>query len=289
MGGYNAGEIASWNGHYLHWHGNESLAGTGRDYAPATDVAGAGVVCGNANHAILGASLSNPQYSGMGTTLVVGVFSAIASSSAISGIHAATACAQGVAANHARPFLVAGTGRCRHIDQEQAAASSNRNLVTRALGVEPHMQNGSERISVAPSDLFVMCSDGLTDMVNDEELADLLCAPGSLEEKQGCSLTRPMPTAVVITSAYCWCRRLPEGKTQPHVPSFGLCLTDSNITNHQIRVDHHAQNDRFDRRRRHQRSATHQRAHDAGPPPVQRHRDRQPGGERRTRGHPHDA
>jgi protein phosphatase len=25
---------------------------------------------------------------------------------------------------------------------------------------------------VAPSDLFVMCSDGLTDMVNDEELAD---------------------------------------------------------------------------------------------------------------------
>ena len=38
---------------------------------------------------------------------------------------------------------------------------------------------------VAPSDLFVMCSDGLTDMVNDEELADLLRTPGSLEEKAG--------------------------------------------------------------------------------------------------------
>ena len=166
----------------------------------------------NANHAILGASLSNPQYSGMGTTLVVGVFQCDRLILGHIGIHAATACAQGVAANHARPFLVAGTGRCRHIDPEQAAASSNRNLVTRALGVEPHVQMEVNEFQVAPSDLFVMCSDGLTDMVNDEELADLLCTPGSLEEKAGLLIDTANAHGGRDNVSVCWCRRLPEEK-----------------------------------------------------------------------------
>ena len=69
------------------------------------------------------------------------------------------------------------------LTREQAAASSSRNLVTRALGVEPNVQMEVNEFQVAPSDLFVMCSDGLTDMVNDDDLAQLMRTPAPLEEK----------------------------------------------------------------------------------------------------------
>lgn len=75
MGGYNAGEIASGMAiTYICTEMSRWLAQAGTT-PPATDVWRALELCvENANHAILGASLSNPQYSGMGTTLVVGVF-----------------------------------------------------------------------------------------------------------------------------------------------------------------------------------------------------------------------
>jgi protein phosphatase len=66
---------------------------------------------------------------------------------------------------------------------QQAALSSNRNLVTRALGVEPNVMMEVNEFQVAPNDLFLMCSDGLTDMVADADLAELVRAPVPLEEK----------------------------------------------------------------------------------------------------------
>lgn len=54
--------------------------------------------------------------------------------------------------------------------QEEAQRSTNRNYVTRALGVEPtvDVEVGEER--VAPGDHYVLCSDGLPDMVEDEDI-----------------------------------------------------------------------------------------------------------------------
>jgi protein phosphatase len=66
---------------------------------------------------------------------------------------------------------------------QQAAASSNRNLVTRALGVEPHVQMEVNEFQVAPHDLFLMCSDGLTDMVSDADLAEMVRASLPLQDK----------------------------------------------------------------------------------------------------------
>lgn len=65
---------------------------------------------------------------------------------------------------------------------QQAALSSNRNLVTRALGAGAHVMEVNE-FQVAPNDLFLLCSDGLTDMVPDMEIAELVCTPIPLEEK----------------------------------------------------------------------------------------------------------
>src|SRR3989344_5754817 len=75
VGGYNAGEVASGMATSFIRCGMGRWLGQAGSAPQSTDVRRALEICvENANHAILGASLSNPQYAGMGTTLVVGVF-----------------------------------------------------------------------------------------------------------------------------------------------------------------------------------------------------------------------
>lgn len=52
----------------------------------------------------------------------------------------------------------------------EAARSTNRNYVTRALGVEPMVDVEIHEDSVLPGDVYLMCSDGLSDMVDDEDI-----------------------------------------------------------------------------------------------------------------------
>jgi protein phosphatase len=54
--------------------------------------------------------------------------------------------------------------------QEEAQRSSNRNYVTRALGVEPTVEVEVQEIEVHKSDYLLLCSDGLPDMVEDEDI-----------------------------------------------------------------------------------------------------------------------
>ena len=53
------------------------------------------------------------------------------------------------------------------ITPEQAAFSANKNLVTRAVGVEDTVLLETHQHDVLPSDLFLLCSDGLSDMLDD--------------------------------------------------------------------------------------------------------------------------
>jgi serine/threonine protein phosphatase PrpC len=54
--------------------------------------------------------------------------------------------------------------------REEAERSTNRNYVTRALGVEAGVDVEIQEVPVEPDDLFILCSDGLCDMVDDEEI-----------------------------------------------------------------------------------------------------------------------
>lgn len=185
MGGYNAGEVASGMATtFVRTEMARWLAQAGA--APqSTDVRRALEICvENANHAILGASLSNPHYASMGTTLVVGIFSG---SRLILGHIGDSRCyrlrdgaMRQITRDHSwlQEQVDAGI-----LTAQQAAQSSSRNLVTRALGVEPSVLMEINEFEVAPGDLFLMCSDGLTDMVADDVLAELLRAPLSLGEK----------------------------------------------------------------------------------------------------------
>lgn len=54
--------------------------------------------------------------------------------------------------------------------QEEAQRSTNRNYVTRALGVEPVVDVEIQEVDVQPDDVFLLCSDGLPDMVEDDDI-----------------------------------------------------------------------------------------------------------------------
>ena len=53
---------------------------------------------------------------------------------------------------------------------EEAQRSTNRNYVTRALGVEPTVEVEVHEHEVLPDDVYLLCSDGLPDMVEDEDI-----------------------------------------------------------------------------------------------------------------------
>ena len=54
--------------------------------------------------------------------------------------------------------------------QEEAETSLSKNLVTRALGIERSVAVDITEVEVLPNDLFALCSDGLHDMVDDEDI-----------------------------------------------------------------------------------------------------------------------
>jgi PPM family protein phosphatase len=152
-----------------------SQAGSG---VSAKDVRRALEICvENANRSIFNAANSNPHYVGMGTTLVVGVFQ---DTRLMIGHIGDSRCyrlrgdefAQ-ITKDHSllQEQLDAGL-----ITPEQAAQSNNKNLVTRALGVEDSVQTEVNEYRVELGDLYVMCSDGLSDMVGDAQIAAILLA-----------------------------------------------------------------------------------------------------------------
>ena len=69
------------------------------------------------------------------------------------------------------------------ITPAQAAVSTQRNLVTRALGIESGVELEINEFTVEAGDLYLLCSDGLSDMADDSEIGDILRAAGSLEHK----------------------------------------------------------------------------------------------------------
>ena len=72
-----------------------------------------------------------------------------------------------------------------HIDQglitaEQARSSRMRNIILRAVGVRPSFALDTMRGPILPGDLFLLCSDGLTDLVEDHKIQSILMHSQSL-------------------------------------------------------------------------------------------------------------
>lgn len=184
MGGYNAGEIASGMATaFIKSEMGRWLSQAGK-HANAREVGRALEICvENANHSIFNAANSNSQYSGMGTTLVVGVFQG---SRLMLGHIGDSRCyrlrdgeLKQITKDHSllQEQIDAGL-----ITPQQALVSINRNLVTRALGVEDAVLLDVNEYQVEVGDIYLMCSDGLSDMISDEAIEAILSGSTSLEQ-----------------------------------------------------------------------------------------------------------
>ena len=61
-----------------------------------------------------------------------------------------------------------------YISEEEAQMSASRNLITRALGIADQVEVDVTQDTVEDGDLYLLCSDGLTDLVTDDEILQLL-------------------------------------------------------------------------------------------------------------------
>ncbi len=187
MGGYNAGEIASGMATtFIKSEMGRWLSQAGR-HANAKEVRRAMEICvENANRSIFNAANSNPQYTGMGTTLVIGVFQDARVMLGHIGDSRCYRLREGeftqITKDHSllQEQIDAGL-----ITPEQAVTSMNKNLVTRALGVEDTVLLEVNEHRVEPGDVYLMCSDGLSDMVDDAGIADILRGQASLQQIAG--------------------------------------------------------------------------------------------------------
>lgn len=176
MGGYNAGEVASNMATSFirtelgRWLREASSQASDAEVRRAMDIC-----VDNANRAIFNAANSNPQYAGMGTTLVVAVFR---DNRVLLGHVGDSRCyrlregrLQQMTRDHSllQEQIDAGL-----ITPEQAAFSANKNLVTRAVGVEDTVLLETHQHEVQTGDVFLMCSDGLSDMLDDEGIAQVV-------------------------------------------------------------------------------------------------------------------
>lgn len=68
------------------------------------------------------------------------------------------------------------------LTEEEAELHPQRSVITRALGPEPDVNVDTERIATRDGDLFLLCSDGLTSMIRESQVAELIAASRSLEK-----------------------------------------------------------------------------------------------------------
>ena len=177
MGGYNAGEVAS--GIAVQTITELAAAGAVRedrnDTDPTTGLMRQTIVLRDAvarsNKIIFQTAQSQTHCEGMGTTLVASLFY----DNKISIAHVGDSRAYRLRGGSFEQLTMDHSLLQELVDrgfysEEEAQRSTNRNYVTRALGVEPTVEVEVQEYDVLPEDIYLLCSDGLPDMVEDEDI-----------------------------------------------------------------------------------------------------------------------
>ena len=177
MGGYNAGEVAS--GIAVQTITELAAEGAFREERNELD-ADTGLMrqtivlrdaISRANKIIFQTAQSQTHCEGMGTTLVAAMFF----DNKVSVAHVGDSRAYRLRAEKFEQLTMDHSLLQELVDrgfysEEEAQRSTNRNYVTRALGVEPTVEVEVQEHEVLPNDIYLLCSDGLPDMVEDEDI-----------------------------------------------------------------------------------------------------------------------
>jgi len=183
MGGYSAGEVASSMATTAILAELVRWLSSGVQQANEVNVARAiESSAKQANLAILKAASTNPHYAGMGTTLVVGVFLTSSLVLAHVGDSRCYLWRKGVLSQITKDHsMLQEQVDAGLMTTEQAAVAPGKNLLTRALGVEEFLQIEVHTHAVLDGDIYLMCSDGLTDMLDPSNMSGIMACATSLE------------------------------------------------------------------------------------------------------------
>ncbi|HEX6602345.1 MAG TPA: Stp1/IreP family PP2C-type Ser/Thr phosphatase, partial [Solirubrobacterales bacterium] len=175
MGGAQAGEVAS-------KAAVESFAQDLPGGAPPLQLLGETIE--EANRTIHELARKDPSLAGMGTTTTAAIVDLEAEEVAIGHVGDSRAYRlrggkfEQLTRDHS---LVEEMRRKGQLTDEQAEDHPQRSIITRALGPEPEVQVDLQTVPAQDGDVFLICSDGLTTMLDDEQIARLLTRATSLE------------------------------------------------------------------------------------------------------------
>jgi protein phosphatase len=114
------------------------------------------------------------DYEGMGTTLVVATIydnDMYVANIGDSRLYVIGKEIRQITEDHSLVQAMVKTGE---LDRDEAKAHPNKNIITRALGTNETVQPDFFEVELAEDDIVLMCSDGLTNMLNDETIEQII-------------------------------------------------------------------------------------------------------------------
>ena len=149
----------------------------------------------DANSAIFHTAQSQPQCAGMGTTLVAAMFY----DDRMTVAHVGDSRLYRFRNHQLKQITVDHSLLQELIDKgfytpEEAKESLNKNLVTKAIGIDDSVVADVQEETVLPEDIYLLCSDGLTDLADDAEISATL-------EEYGANLQDAAATLVQMANA----------------------------------------------------------------------------------------
>jgi serine/threonine protein phosphatase PrpC len=183
MGGYNAGEVASGIAvsvvatEVSHRLLNASPVEISENGGEELGIALLRENIQKANASIFHAAQSQPQYAGMGTTIV----SALFYDNRVAVGHVGDSRMYRLRGEELETITHDHSLLQEQLDSgmisiEDARMSKNKNLVTRAVGIDAHVDSEIHVHDVLVGDVYLLCSDGLNDMVEDDDIQATLFA-----------------------------------------------------------------------------------------------------------------
>lgn len=127
-------------------------------------------------------SCEDPELSGMGTTMVLAVtdektawFANVGDSR---GYHITNGGIRQITKDHSAVQELVDSG---HLTERQAKIHPNKNVITRAIGIDEEVYCDYFKISVSPGDVIILCTDGLSNSIDESEI-QFEISGGSFEE-----------------------------------------------------------------------------------------------------------
>src|ERR1700712_4263193 len=174
MGGAQAGEVAS----------KTSAESFDRDLPAGPPERGLKQTIESANREIHRLARTDPNLAGMGTTTTAAILDEQAEEVAIGhvGDSRAYRLRRGKLERLTRDHsLVEEMRRKGQLTEAQAEDHPQRSIITRALGPEPEVEVDVQTVPALDGDVFLICSDGLTTMLDDEQIGRLLARATSMQ------------------------------------------------------------------------------------------------------------